>query len=72
MTKDENHNRRLTIDYSQTINRFTLLDAFPLPRISDMVNKIAQYRAFSTNDLCSAYHQVPLKDEDMPYTAFEA
>ena len=72
VTKDENHGRRLAIDYSQTINRFTLLDAFPLPSISDMVNKIAQYRVFSTIDHRSAYHQVPLKDEDKPYTAFEA
>ena len=72
VTKDENHKKRLAIDYSQTINRFTLLDAFALPRISNMVNKIAQYRVFSTIDLRSAYHQVPLKDEDQPYTAFEA
>lgn len=72
VTKDENHKKRLAIDYSQTINRFTLLDAFPLPNISDMVNKIANYRVFSTIDLRSAYHQVPLKNEDKPYTAFEA
>lgn len=71
MTKDENHKKRLAIDYSQTINRFTLVDAFPLPRISDMV-KIAQYRVLSTIDLRSAYHQVPLKDKGKPYTAFEA
>ena len=72
VTKDENHKKRLAIVFSQTINRFTLLDAFPLPRISDMVNKIAQYRVFSTIDLRSAYQQVPLKEEDKPYTAFEA
>lgn len=72
VTKDENHRKRLAIDYSQTMNRFTLLDAFPLPRISDMVNKIAQYRVFSTIDLRGAYHQVPLKEADKPYTAFEA
>ena len=72
VTKDENHKKRLAIDYSQTINRFTLLDAFPLPRISNMVNKIAQCRVFSTTDLRSAYHQVPLKEADKPYTAFEA
>ena len=51
---------------------FTLLDAFPLPRISDLVNAIAQYRVFSTIDLRSAYHQVPLRKEEQPYTAFEA
>ena len=62
----------MVIDYSQTINKFTLLDAFPLPRIDDLVNEMAQYRVFSTVDLRSAYHQVPLKDEDKPYTAFEA
>ena len=72
MTKDENHKKRLAIDYSQTINRFTLLDAFPLPRINDLVNDIAQYRVFSTTDLRSTYDQVPLKEEDTQYTAFEA
>ena len=72
VTKDGNHEKRLAIDYSQTINRFTLLDAFPLPRMRDLVNNIAQYKVFSTIDLRSAYHQVPLKDEDKPYTAFEA
>ena len=71
VTKD-NHKKRLAIDYSQTINRFTQLDAFPLPKINDLVNNIAQYRVFSTIDLKSAYHQVPLKEEDKQYTAFEA
>ena len=64
--------RRLAVDYSQTINRFILLDAYPLPRIDETVNKIAQYSVYSTIDLRSAYHQVPIKPEDKPYTAFEA
>lgn len=64
VTKGRNHKKRMVIDYSQTINRFTLLDAFPLPRINDLVNDIAQYRVFSTIDLQSAYHQVPLREEE--------
>ena len=73
VTKDENYEKRLAIDYSQTINRFTELDAFSLPRISETVNEIAQYKIFSTldHDLQSAYHQIPLKEDDKPYTAFE-
>ncbi|XP_069768376.1 uncharacterized protein [Narcine bancroftii] len=63
---------RMVVDYSQTINRFTLLDAYPLPRITDVVNQIAQYRIFSTIDLRSAYHQLPIRCEDRPFTAFEA
>ena len=72
VTRNENHKKRMVIDYSQTINRFTLLDAYPLPRIDDTVNAIAQYRVFSTIDLRSAYHQVRIKEADKPYTAFQA
>lgn len=72
VTKNEGCKKRLVIDYSQTINRFTQLDAYPLPRIDETVNKIAQYRVFSTIDLKSVYHQVPIKEEDKKHTAFEA
>ena len=72
VTRNENHKKRLVIDYSQTTNCFTMLDAHPLPRIDDTVNSIAQYRVFSTIDLCSAYHQVKINDSDKPYTAFQA
>ena len=68
----ENHKKRLVVDYSQTINRFTLLDAYPLPQIEDMVNEIASYRVFSTLDLTSIYHQVTIKSEERKFTAFEA
>lgn len=54
------------------INRYTLPDSYPLPRIDDIVNSIAQYKVFSTFDLRSAYHQIPLQPQDRLYTAFEA
>lgn len=41
-------------------------------KINDMVNEITQYQVFSTIDLQGVYHQVPLKGEDIPYTAFKA
>ena len=72
VTKEENHKKRLVVDYSQTINKFTQLDGYPLPRIDDFVNKIAQYRVFTSIDLKSAYHQIPLKEEDKLFAAFEA
>lgn len=72
VVKNENHKKRMVVDYSQTINRFTLLDAYPLPNIEQIVSKVSKYEVFSTIDLKSAYHQIPIRDIDKPYTGFEA
>ena len=72
VTKNECSKKHLVIDYSETINRFTQLDAYPLPNVDELVNKIAKYKYFSTINLKSAYHQIPLREEDRPCTAFEA
>ena len=49
IVKDEfnRHKKRMGVDYSQTINIFTELDAYPLPRIDDMVNGLAKKRLSS-------------------------
>lgn len=72
VTTNERHKKRMVIDYSQTVNRYTQLDAYPLPRINDQINDIAKYKVFSAIDLKDAYYQVPIRDEDKPFTAFEA
>ena len=64
-------NTKNEYDYSQTINKFTYLDAYPLPRIDDQINELSKYHFFSTLDLTSAYHQIPLLIEYKPYSAFE-
>ena len=68
----QRHKKRMCIDYSQTINLFTELDAYPLPRIDDVVNKLSQYKVFSTFDLKSAYRQIPLRESETKFTVFEA
>ena len=60
------------VDYSQTIKKFTLLDAYPLPNIDEQVNEIIKGTVFSTLDLKFGYYQLPLCPEDRRYTAFEA
>ena len=44
VTSNERHKKRLVIDYSQTINRYTELDAYPFPNINQMVSDIAKYK----------------------------
>ncbi|XP_054276624.1 uncharacterized protein LOC128995632 [Macrosteles quadrilineatus] len=72
VVKGETKKKRMCIDYSQTINRFTQLDAYPLPRVEDVVNKVSKFSVFSTIDLKSAYHQIQIENEERIYAAFEA
>ena len=51
ITTNENRKKRMVVDYSQTINRYTQLDAYPLPCIDEMVSDITKYHIFSTLDL---------------------
>ena len=37
-----------------------------------LLKKLAKYKLYSSLDLKSGYHQIPIKEEDKPYTAFEA
>jgi hypothetical protein len=46
--EDANHKRRMVVDYSETINLFTEIDAFPMPNVSQMVQEISQYKYYST------------------------
>ena len=64
--------KRMAIDYSVTVNKFSKLDAFPVPLISDLVQEAAKFKFFSVMDITQAYHQVPLTPDDMEKTAFEA
>ena len=72
VTTGENHRRKMCIDYTEAINKYTLFDGYSLPNMQSMVNKIAQYSRFSTLHLKTAYHQVEIPEEDRLYTAFEA
>ena len=74
VTQDPNPHRRkrLSANFSRTINVYTELDAYPLPRINDMVNPIGDYSVFSTFDLKREYHQVEISPKDRIYTIFEA
>ena len=61
VVKDANNNKRhMCVDYSQTVNLFTELDAYPLPRIETLINNLAKYHVFSTFYLHSVYHQIQI------------
>ncbi|KAI9552626.1 pol polyprotein [Daphnia sinensis] len=48
----------------------TVKDSYPLPRIADTLSRLEGATFFSSMDLQSGYHQVPVVDSDRPKTAF--
>jgi hypothetical protein len=60
---------RMCIDY-QEFNKVLIKNRYPFPRIDNLLNQLQGVRMFSKIDLCSGYHQVRVKEEDIPKTAF--
>ena len=59
----------LCIDYHQ-LNKITIKNIYPLPRIDDLFNQIHGAMIFSKIDLRYGYHQFRIKDEDIFKIAF--
>ena len=60
---------RVCIDY-RDLNAVTKMDAYPLPKIDELLNKLAQARVYSKMDLHSGFHQIPMEVASIPLTAF--
>ena len=60
---------RLCVDYRK-LNAMTQIDAYPMPRIDDILDQVGQARYITTLDLAKGYWQVPVAEEDRPKTAF--
>ncbi|KAL0560424.1 hypothetical protein IC582_000829 [Cucumis melo] len=69
--KKKDGSMRLCIDYRE-LNKVTVKNRYPLPRIDDLFDQLQGATVFSKIDLRSGYHQLRIKDEDVPKTAFRS
>ncbi|GJS86528.1 putative reverse transcriptase domain-containing protein [Tanacetum coccineum] len=60
---------RMCIDYRE-LNKLTVKNRYPLPRIDDLFDQLQGSRVYSKIDLRSGYHQLRVREEDIPKTAF--
>ncbi|KAI5151537.1 hypothetical protein ENBRE01_2203 [Enteropsectra breve] len=62
--------KRLCIDY-RAINDITTRDAYPLPRIDEILDTLSGASVYTNLDATSGYHQIPVAKDDINKTAFQ-
>lgn len=60
---------RIVVDYRK-LNEVTIPDRYPIPNMDDIFDSLANAKVFTTLDLAQGFHQIPIKPEDRPKTAF--
>ncbi|GJV96619.1 putative reverse transcriptase domain-containing protein [Tanacetum coccineum] len=56
--------------YYHELNKLTLKNRYPLPRIDDLFDQLQRSKVYSKIDLRYGYHQLRVREEDIPKTAF--
>nr|GEX73932.1 putative reverse transcriptase domain-containing protein [Tanacetum cinerariifolium] len=67
--KKKDRSFRMCISYRE-LNKLTVKNRYPLLRIDDLFNQLQGSRVYSEIDLRSGYHQLRVREEDIPKTAF--
>ncbi|GJS19636.1 putative reverse transcriptase domain-containing protein [Tanacetum coccineum] len=60
---------RMCIDYRE-LNKLTVKNRYPLPRIDDLFDQLQGSKVYSKIDLRYGYHELRVREEDIPKTAF--
>ena len=60
---------QLCVDY-HPLNKKTIKNKYPLPNINELFEQLKGAQVFSKLDLCMGYHQIRIREQDIPKTTF--
>lgn len=69
LVRKKDNSVRPCVDYRR-LNQVTKPDAFPVPKVDECIDAVSEAKIFSTIDLTCGYFQVPVREHDIPKTAF--
>ena len=69
-SKKKDKTLRLCMDYRQ-LNRVTIKNRYPLPRIDDLFDQLRGARVYFKIDLRTSYHPLRVREADIPKTTFK-
>ena len=69
LVKKKDGSLRMCVDYRR-LNSVSQMDAYPMPRINDLIDGLGQAKFINTLDLTKGYWQMPVAEEDRHKTAF--
>ena len=71
LVKKKDGSSQLCVDYRK-LNKLTIKNKYPLPRIDDLLDQLRGAVVFSKIDLRSGYHQILVKSEDVQKKTFRS
>lgn len=63
LVKKKNGEDRMCVDY-RALNAITVKERFPLPLIDDHIDRLGRFKLFTSLDMATGFHQVPMRDDD--------
>ena len=69
LVKKKEGSWRMCINYHH-LNKMTIKNAYPLPQVDDLIDRLYGARYFTIIDLRTGYHHIRIAEDDIPKTAF--